>query len=104
VLLAETRGGSFARNPDGVLEYTASGREPILYAGSRRGVPYHAKISYDIAAARPPLPKFFTADAFPGHGPLHFRDEIWPLASKELAWAHYYELFTLLAGVRDRIQ
>ncbi|RZL72227.1 MAG: FAD/NAD(P)-binding protein [Rhodococcus sp. (in: high G+C Gram-positive bacteria)] len=94
VLLAETRGGSFARNADGVLEYTASGREPILYAGSRRGVPYHAKISYDIAAARPPLPKFFTADAFPGHGPLHFRDEIWPLASKELAWAHYYELFT----------
>ncbi|MBY4211297.1 FAD/NAD(P)-binding protein [Rhodococcus fascians] len=93
VLLAETRGGSFARNADGVLEYTASGREPILYAGSRRGVPYHAKISYDIAAARPPLPKFFTADAFPGHGPLHFRDEIWPLASKELAWAHYYELF-----------
>lgn len=94
VLLAETRGGSFARSADGVLEYTASGREPILYAGSRRGVPYHAKISYDIAAARPPLPKFFTADAFPGHGPLHFRDEIWPLASKELAWAHYYELFT----------
>ncbi|OZF35682.1 hypothetical protein CH294_14015 [Rhodococcus sp. 14-2483-1-1] len=93
VLLAESRGGTFARSENGTLVYTPSGREPVLYAGSRRGVPYHAKLSYDIAAARPPLPKYFTADAFPGDGPLHFRDEIWPLASKELAWAHYYELF-----------
>lgn len=93
VLLAESRGGTFARSQNGTLVYTPSGREPVLYAGSRRGVPYHAKLSYDIAAARPPLPKYFTADAFPGDGPLGFRDEIWPLASKELAWAHYYELF-----------
>lgn len=93
VLLAESRGGSFTRDDDGVLVYTASGTEPVLYAGSRRGVPYHSKISYDIAATRPPLPKYFTADAFAGDGPLHFHDEIWPLASKELTWAHYYELF-----------
>lgn len=93
VLLAESRGGRFIRGEDGELHYTASGTEPVIYAGSRRGVPYHAKISYDIAAARPPLPKYFTADAFDGDGPLHFREQIWPLASKELAWAHYYELF-----------
>ncbi|WP_020108612.1 FAD/NAD(P)-binding domain-containing protein [Nocardia sp. 348MFTsu5.1] len=93
VLLAESRGGTFARNTEGALIYSPSGREPLMYAGSRRGVPYHAKISYDIAAARPPLPKYFTADAFTGNGPLSFRDDIWPVASKEIAWAHYHRLF-----------
>lgn len=93
VLLAESRGGIFERGEDGVLTYAPSGREPLLYAGSRRGVPYHSKISYSIADARPPLPRFFTADLVPGDGPLDFRNDIWPLASKELAGAHYYELF-----------
>ncbi|MGC0362487.1 putative NAD(P)/FAD-binding protein YdhS [Rhodococcus sp. 27YEA15] len=93
VLLAETRGGRFERSDDGTLHYTPSGREPLLYAGSRRGVPYHSKISYSIADARPPLPRFFTADLIPGDGLLDFRRDIWPPASKELAGAHYHELF-----------
>ncbi|WP_072803898.1 FAD/NAD(P)-binding protein [Rhodococcoides yunnanense] len=93
VLLAESRGGVFSRNSDGDLTYTPSGREPLIYAGSRRGVPYHSKIGYDIAAARPPLPKYFTADAFPGDALLDFRRDIWPLAAKEVAGAHFHELF-----------
>lgn len=93
VLLAESRGGIFSRSQDGTLGYSPSGREPIIYAGSRRGVPYHSKIGYDIAAARPPLPKYFTADSFPGDGWLDFRRDIWPLAAKEVAGAHFYELF-----------
>lgn len=93
VLLAESRGGRFTRSDDGELSYLPSGREPIIYAGSRRGVPYHSKIGYDIAAARPPLPKYFTADSFPGEGRLDFRHDIWPLAAKEIAGAHFYELF-----------
>ncbi|MBY6412519.1 FAD/NAD(P)-binding protein [Rhodococcus sp. BP-252] len=93
VLLAESRGGVFSRGIDGDLIYEPSGREPIVYAGSRRGVPYHSKIGYDIAAARPPLPKYFTADAFPGDGWLDFRRDVWPLAAKELAGAHFHELF-----------
>jgi hypothetical protein len=93
VLLAESRGGVFTRDADGDLTYEPSGREPIIYAGSRRGVPYHSKIGYDIAAARPPLPKYFTADDFPGDERLDFRRDIWPLAAKELAGAHFHELF-----------
>jgi hypothetical protein len=93
VLLAESRGGQFRRHETGSLAYTPSGREPIMYVGSRRGVPYHAKISYSIADARPPLPKYFAADAFPGTGLLDFGTEVWPLAAKELAGAHYHELF-----------
>lgn len=56
-------------------------------------MPYHSKIGYDIAAARPPLPKYFTADGFPGNGFLDFRRDVWPTAAKELAGAHYHELF-----------
>ncbi|GGF94329.1 adenylate cyclase [Rhodococcoides trifolii] len=93
VLLAESRGGLFYREPSGSLSYTHSGREPVLYVGSRRGVPYHAKISYSIADARPPLPRYFVPAAFPGTDTLDFRTQVWPLASKELAGAHYYELF-----------
>ncbi|SNS67009.1 FAD/NAD(P)-binding protein [Rhodococcoides kyotonense] len=93
VLLAESRGGIFSRNADGDLTYEPSGREPIIHAGSRRGVPYHSKIGYDIAAARSPLPKYFTADAFPGDSRLDFRRDIWPIAAKEIAGAHFYELF-----------
>ncbi|NEE15286.1 adenylate cyclase, partial [Streptomyces sp. SID7499] len=52
VLLTEGRGG---RHEDGV--YLPSGREPVLYVGSRRGVPYHAKIGYGWTGERPPLPQ-----------------------------------------------
>lgn len=48
VLLTEGRGG---RHENGV--YLPSGREPVLYVGSRRGVPYHAKIGYGWTGERP---------------------------------------------------
>lgn len=41
--LTEGRGGFFSEAPTGELTYHASGREPHLLAGSRRGLPYHAK-------------------------------------------------------------
>lgn len=94
VLLCETRGGSFGRGADGVLVYTPSGREPELVAGSRRGVPHHAKLAYVLQGERPPLPKHLTPAAFAGDGLLDFHRDVWPLASKELAGAHYHELFT----------
>ncbi|MCR2764156.1 FAD/NAD(P)-binding protein [Microbacterium sp. zg.B48] len=42
-LLTEGRGGSFAEQADGTLQYLPSGREPRILAGSGRGVPYRAK-------------------------------------------------------------
>ncbi|WP_405809248.1 FAD/NAD(P)-binding protein [Streptomyces sp. NBC_00210] len=93
VLLTEGRGG---RHENG--EYVPSGREPVLYVGSRRGVPYHSKIGYTWRGERPPLPRFF--------GPAEvdmllsrsdrpdFRRDVWPLIDKELGHAHYHRLFT----------
>ncbi|MEV0093117.1 FAD/NAD(P)-binding protein [Streptomyces sp. NPDC050738] len=94
VLLTEGRGGSHGE--DG--EYRPSGQEPVLYVGSRRGVPYHSKIGYTWQGERPPLPRHFglqQIDALlAGPVPPDFRRDIWPLIEKELGFAHYHRLFT----------
>ncbi|MDH6627397.1 putative NAD(P)/FAD-binding protein YdhS [Streptomyces sp. LBL] len=94
VLLTEGRGGRY----DGDT-YVPSGREPVLYVGSRRGVPYHAKIGYDWTGERPPLPRFFgpaEVDALLARPEgFDFRRDVWPLVEKELGFAHYHRLFTV---------
>ncbi|MEU7487952.1 FAD/NAD(P)-binding protein [Streptomyces sp. NPDC042319] len=98
ILLTEGRGGRYLTRPDGQLAYLPSGEEPVLYIGSRRGVPYHSKIGYGWSGERPPLPRFFGPAqvdellARPG-GPDFTRD-VWPLIAKELGFAHYHRLFT----------
>lgn len=93
VLLTEGRGGRYERG-----EYLPSGREPVLYVGSRRGVPYHAKIGYPWTGERPPLPQHlgpaWTEELLSRTGPLDFRRDIWPAVAKELGHAHYHRLFT----------
>ncbi|MFF4353902.1 FAD/NAD(P)-binding protein [Streptomyces sp. NPDC001530] len=101
VLLTEGRGGRY----DGET-YHPSGREPILYVGSRRGVPYHSKIGYDWEGERPPLPRFFgpaeVDELLARPGGFDFRRDVWPLVEKELGFAHYHRLFTAHPG-RTRI-
>jgi len=98
VLLTGGRGGRFSRGADGALSYHPSGREPVLYAGSRRGVPYHSKITYQLQGERLPGPLFFTpavtADLNARQGPLDLRRDLWPLMAKELGRFYYHELFT----------
>ncbi|WP_327333358.1 FAD/NAD(P)-binding protein [Streptomyces anulatus] len=93
VLLTEGRGG---RHENGV--YLPSGREPVLYVGSRRGVPYHAKIGYGWTGERPALPQHlgpkWTEELLSRAGPLDFRRDVWPVVAKELGHAHYHRLFT----------
>jgi uncharacterized NAD(P)/FAD-binding protein YdhS len=105
VLLTEGRGGRYEGEA-----YIPSGREPVLYVGSRRGVPYHSKIGYDWTGERPPLPRFFgpaEVDALLARrrgsprpsgaesgGGFDFRRDVWPLVEKELGFAHYHRLFT----------
>ncbi|MER5326369.1 FAD/NAD(P)-binding protein [Streptosporangium roseum] len=93
VLLTSGRGGRFVREYDGELVYLPSGREPLLQVGSRRGVPYHSKTGYPFRGARPPVPRFLTAQAL-GEGPWNFRRDVWPLVAKELGFAYYHELIT----------
>ncbi|MET1086554.1 MAG: FAD/NAD(P)-binding protein [Arthrobacter sp.] len=98
VLLMEGRGGRFVETHDGGLRYLPSGREPKLWAGSRRGVPYHSKISATLRGDAPGPLRFFTAaaiDALPGrHGELDFRRDLWPLIAKEAGYGYYRELLT----------
>ncbi|MFF1545773.1 FAD/NAD(P)-binding protein [Streptomyces sp. NPDC058291] len=93
VLLTEGRGGRYEGDV-----YVPSGREPVLYVGSRRGVPYHSKIGYDWTGDRPPLPRFLgpaEIDALLARpGGFDFRRDVWPLVEKELGFAHYHRLFT----------
>ncbi|MGP3635983.1 FAD/NAD(P)-binding protein [Streptomyces sp. 24-1644] len=93
VLLTEGRGG---RYEDGV--YLPSGREPVLYVGSRRGVPYHSKIGYGWQGEPPPPPRYFgprqADELLRRSGPTDFMRDVWPLVEKELGHAHYHRLFT----------
>ncbi|MCX4760911.1 FAD/NAD(P)-binding protein [Streptomyces sp. NBC_01275] len=95
VLLTEGRGGRY----EGDDTYLPSGREPVLYVGSRRGVPYHSKIGYDWTGERPPLPRFLGPAEIEGllalPGGFDFRRDVWPLVEKELGFAHYHRLFTV---------
>ncbi|WP_111767951.1 FAD/NAD(P)-binding protein [Nakamurella deserti] len=97
VLLAEHRGGRFADGADGSLTYHPSGAEPVLYVGSRRGVPYHAKLGYVDLGAPPTPPRYLTPRAveqiFAATGGLDYDRYLWPLLVRELHHAHYARLF-----------
>ncbi|GLU45683.1 FAD/NAD(P)-binding protein [Nocardiopsis ansamitocini] len=94
VLLTSGRGGAFRRDAAGELHYTPSGAEPVIHAGSRRGVPYHSKIHYDLPGSRPSLPRHFSAEAVAalGESPLDFDEDLLPLIVRELTDAAYREL------------
>ncbi|MEJ1194429.1 FAD/NAD(P)-binding protein [Pseudarthrobacter sp. CCNWLW207] len=98
VLLTEGRGGRFEETAEGGLRYVASGREPRLLAGSRRGVPYHSKVSAALRGEAPGDLLFFTRDAVDAllelHTELDFRSHLWPLIAKEAGYGYYRELFT----------
>ncbi len=97
LMLTECRGGRFHTDADGALRYDPSGEEPVLWVGSRRGVPYRAKPSYALQGARPDLPRFFNGDAVDvllQQDRVDFRTDVWPLLAKEISWGYYHELIT----------
>lgn len=97
VLVTEARGGQFVERPDGSLRYEPSGREPVIHVGSRRGVPYRAKLDYRLQAPLAPLPRFLDHDAVDAllrsPEPIEFERDLYPLVAKEVGWAYYHELF-----------
>jgi hypothetical protein len=94
VLLSSGRGGTFHRDDSGELRYEPSGDEPVLFVGSRRGVPYWSKMHYSLNGS-PPEP-FGHLDAAAvaalGDRPLDFAMDIWPLIAREVTHAGYREL------------
>lgn len=100
-LLTTGRGGTFTAR-DGGLVYHPSGREPRLYAGSRRGVPYQARGDNQKGAYARHTPLLLTPQvidgfrkrAASGDAP-DFLAEVWPLVAAEVEAVHYT---TLLEG------
>ncbi|MGW7546617.1 FAD/NAD(P)-binding protein [Streptomyces sp. NPDC054770] len=99
-LLTTGRGGRFTRTPDGTaLRYTPSGREPRLYAGSRRGVPYQARGDNAKGPYGRHTPLLLTPEAIAGFraradsgAAPDFLAEIWPLVAKEVETVYYAAL------------
>ncbi|MFG2695273.1 FAD/NAD(P)-binding protein [Kitasatospora sp. NPDC048407] len=100
-LLTEGRGGTFTRR-GGRLVYRASGKEPVLYASSRRGVPYQARGENQKGAYGRYVPRLLSVEFVSAlrrqDAPLDFRRDLWPLIAREVESVYYGALL----DVRDR--
>ncbi|MGR8010763.1 FAD/NAD(P)-binding protein [Streptomyces hypolithicus] len=102
-LLTSGRGGTYTRDTRSPhrtgLVYRPSGREPRLYAGSRRGVPHQARGDnakgpygrHEPLLLTPPVIAALRARADTGDPP-DFLGEIWPLVAKEVETVYYEAL------------
>ncbi|MEU8955492.1 FAD/NAD(P)-binding protein [Streptomyces sp. NPDC048518] len=108
-LLTDGRGGRYLREPGGGLRYEPSGREPRLYAGSRRGVPYQARGDnakgpygrHEPAVLTGDVVARFRKGADSGDAP-DFLAEIWPLIAKEVETVYYGALLEGRSGGEGR--
>ncbi|HEV7649821.1 MAG TPA: FAD/NAD(P)-binding protein [Actinophytocola sp.] len=103
-LLTTGRGGRFSQGAAGLV-YHPSGREPLLYAGSRRGVPHHARGENEKGAHGRHFPRFLTEPVIAelrararAKSPLRFRDRVWPLVDREVRTVYYETMIRGLAG------
>ncbi len=100
-LFTHARGGVFERVA-GRLHYRPSGREPRLYAGSRRGVPHQARGENEKGAHGRRFPRLLTADhitalrtaSTTGGAGLSFGADLWPLIAKEVQSVYYEALLS----------
>lgn len=100
------RGGSFTRI-SGRLAYRASGQEPRIYAGSRRGIPYQARGENEKGPHGRHEPLLLTLERIAALRRSHersgvdFKDDLWPLISREVEVVYYG---TLLRSRGDTLQ
>jgi uncharacterized NAD(P)/FAD-binding protein YdhS len=94
-LLTTGRGGSFHEEGER-LGYVPSGREPRIFAGSRRGVPYHARGDNEKGAHGRHEPLLLTPDVIDGLRSRaaagdcpDFLQDVWPLVAKEVETVYY---------------
>lgn len=92
-LLTAGRGGTFRRAGDRLV-YTPSGREPVLYASSRRGVPYHARGENEKGAFGRYFPRLLTPERITAlrARPVRFTEDLWPLIAREVECVYYETL------------
>jgi hypothetical protein len=109
VRLTLDRGGTTTVDPSAPpgrrAIYHPSGAEPHLFVGSRRGVPYHSKITSQFHGERPGLVTTFVTRDFllkvlGENEQVDFIEQIFPTIVREMAYWHYREIFT---GHPDRV-
>lgn len=92
------RGGTYFRDGDRLV-YRPSGREPRLFASSRRGVPHRARTENEKGAFGRHVPRVLTPEAIArmrgeaGDQPSSFATDLWPLIAKEIESVYYRTLF-----------
>ncbi|MEV0439413.1 FAD/NAD(P)-binding protein [Streptomyces spectabilis] len=100
------RGGRFDRGPAGLV-YRPSGKEPRLYASSRRGVPFHSRGENEKGAHGRYLPRLLTAERVARlrsgdtSGRLSFTKDLWPLIAREVETVYYETLLAREDGAAD---
>ncbi|GAB2561715.1 hypothetical protein GCM10027167_81020 [Nocardia heshunensis] len=113
-MLTAGRGGRFKESDCG-LEYIASGREPLIIAGCRRGVPHHARGEHQKGVDGRYEPLLLNADRIARlrwrakkFGDVSFRRDVWPCIAREVESVYYTRLLAdrvsphRLASFRDR--
>ena len=103
------RGGRFERE-DGKLVYRPSGKEPRMYAGSRRGIPYHARGDNQKGVDGRYEPRLLTPKTIDELKERHrsgtllrFSSDLWPLVAREVE-SVYYEALLRTRGRDDEAQ
>lgn len=98
IALTQGRGGSFTAtgaDPGRALSYLPSGREPKIFAASRRGTPYRAKAE-TAGLPAPVRLRYLTPAAVDrlrgGPGGLSFDHDLWPLLHRDVLWTYYATL------------
>ncbi|MFE4716452.1 FAD/NAD(P)-binding protein [Streptomyces sp. NPDC056728] len=110
ILFTQGRSGVFEKRGDGRLDYRASGREPLLYAGSRRGIPYQARGDNQKAMSERHQPVLLTTSKIralrertDSHGDVHFRRDVWPLIAREVEIVYYRALLRRRSVPRETV-
>ncbi|MFB7907300.1 FAD/NAD(P)-binding protein [Kitasatospora sp. NPDC056076] len=103
-LLTAGRGGTFVREGER-LRYRPSGREPLMYAGSRRGIPYHARGENQKGAFGRHWPGSRTMERINVlreqrrlGAEVEFTRHIWPLVDREVTGVYYHALISERRG------
>ncbi|WP_433579827.1 FAD/NAD(P)-binding protein [Nocardia brasiliensis] len=101
------RGGSFGQ-VDGTLEYLPSGAEPVIIAGSRRGVPHRARGANQKGVEgrhEPVLLDLSRIDELRKRaqrfGDVSFRRDVWPLVAREVESVYYSALIAERVSPRE---
>ncbi|MFD7322436.1 FAD/NAD(P)-binding protein [Streptomyces sp. NPDC059875] len=94
-LFSVGRGGRFVREK-GRLVYHPSGNEPLMYAFSRRGVPYQARGENEKGASGRYVPRLLTPEVIGrmrarsrGGDRVNFGRDLWPLIRREVESVYY---------------